>query len=224
MRHWLPPMMNTERPNQMDSCYTYVVIIHFAPRNVGKKWWNLGTRATTFRVGLGQRTAIAQDLRLPRRCLGSLCVAGKWSEATFYGAGLRNEENVARFPLTASLVDRIGEATGAAMVGCGETLFSVLAPGSRLRAHTGSTNARLTCHMGLFVPEGATIRAGAETRTWEEGKCLVFDDSFEHEVVNDGATPRVILLMNFWHPDFPEEWREERYRELSDPDSSRFGV
>ena len=26
------------------------------------------------------------------------------------------------------------------------------------------------------------IRAGDETRTWQEGKCIVFDDSWEHEV------------------------------------------
>eukprot|EP00959_Pyramimonas_sp_CCMP1952_P258713 5407857-Pyramimonas_sp.AAC.2 len=36
---------------------------------------------------------------------------------------------------------------------------------------------------GLVVPPvGTSIRAGEETRNWEEGKCLVFDDSFEHEV------------------------------------------
>ena len=29
---------------------------------------------------------------------------------------------------------------------------------------------------------------------------LVFDDSFEHEVVNDTDEVRVVLLLRFWHP------------------------
>ncbi len=38
-------------------------------------------------------------------------------------------------------------------------------------------------------------------RTWEEGKVIVFDDSFEHEVWNDSKQERIVLLLNFWHPD-----------------------
>ena len=87
------------------------------------------------------------------------------------------------------------------MVGCGETLFAVLSPGSRLRPHCGSTNARLTAHFGVRVPPGAQIRAGAETRTWTEGDCIVFDDSFEHEVWHDGDDDRVVLICDLWHPD-----------------------
>eukprot|EP00438_Fugacium_kawagutii_P017180 Skav215694 [mRNA] locus=scaffold3538:20170:22810:+ [translate_table: standard] len=50
---------------------------------------------------------------------------------------------------------------------------------------------------------------------WEEGKCLVFDDSFEHEaasrrlaVVHEGDEARTVLLVNFWHPDVPAEMRQ----------------
>ena len=61
--------------------------------------------------------------------------------------------------------------------------------------------------MGLIVPPGGSwIKVGGETRPWKEGQCLVFDDSFEHEVqVVQG--PRVVLLLHFWHPDIPEaDW------------------
>jgi hypothetical protein len=37
-------------------------------------------------------------------------------------------------------------------------------------------------------------------RSWEEGKCLIFDDSFEHEVWNHSTGRRVVLLLRFWHP------------------------
>ena len=43
--------------------------------------------------------------------------------------------------------------------GNGESLFSVLSAGSHLRPHCGSTNTRLTCHLGLTVPEGPKVHA-----------------------------------------------------------------
>lgn len=46
---------------------------------------------------------------------------------------------------------------------------------------------------------------GSEQRTWEDGKVLVFDDSFEHEVWNHSDQVRIVLFMNFWHPCFSAE-------------------
>ena len=80
-------------------------------------------------------------------------------------------------------------------------------PGTHLRPHCGSTNTRLTCHLGLLVPGGATIRCGTEAREWAEGECIVFDDSFEHEVWHEGSADRVVLLINFWHPMLPPDKR-----------------
>lgn len=34
---------------------------------------------------------------------------------------------------------------------------------------------------------------------------MVFDDSFEHEVLHEGDEARTVLLVNFWHPDVPPE-------------------
>jgi len=47
---------------------------------------------------------------------------------------------------------------------------------------------------------------GGQTAYLEEGKCLVFDDSFLHEAHNEHATePRVTLVVDIWHPDFSTE-------------------
>ncbi len=75
-----------------------------------------------------------------------------------------------------------------------------LAPGARLKPHTGITNARLVVHLGLRIPPDNGIRVGKETRSWEAGKTLVFDDSFEHEVWNNSTEDRYILHMHMWHP------------------------
>lgn len=42
---------------------------------------------------------------------------------------------------------------------------------------------------------------GGETQRWLEGKCLVFDDSLEHEAWNRTAKPRIVLIVDFWHPE-----------------------
>lgn len=52
---------------------------------------------------------------------------------------------------------------------------------------------------GLALPKPAL--------RWTEGKCIVFDDSYEHEVWNDSDQDRVVLLINFWHPALPPEQR-----------------
>ena len=90
--------------------------------------------------------------------------------------------------------------------GGGEIIFSRLNGDSRILPHVAPTNHRLTCHLGLIVPpesEGkCEIRVGNKWCRWETGKAIVFDDSFEHEVVNSTNLPRLILLIRFWHPDF----------------------
>ncbi|KAK3263552.1 hypothetical protein CYMTET_27649 [Cymbomonas tetramitiformis] len=147
----------------------------------------------------------------------ALLLAGKdarWTEFVLLGEGDNGTGqaslNRTRCPITAAAVASIPAVTHLAEVGVGEALFSSLSPGTHLQAHCGGSNTRLTCHLPLLVPEGCRLRVGAETRAWQPGKCLFFDDSYEHEVWHDGAPEsgaRVVLLMRFWHPDLnPESW------------------
>eukprot|EP00793_Prasinoderma_coloniale_P006957 PRCOL_00001789-RA len=137
-----------------------------------------------------------------------LVAAGDWREFVLLGGGPAAEaEARRRCPRTHALLSSVVEIAACAATGVGEALFSVLTPGSRLRAHCGSTNVRLTCHLGLQVPEGCHIRCGGEWRQWCEGEAMVFDDSFEHQVEHNGDQPRIVLLINFFHPEYPrEQW------------------
>ncbi|MBP5975410.1 aspartyl/asparaginyl beta-hydroxylase domain-containing protein [Brasilonema sp. CT11] len=80
--------------------------------------------------------------------------------------------------------------------------FSCLAPGTHIAPHKGYINTVLRCYLGLIVPDDCEIRVEHETKTWEEGKCLVFDDTFEHEVWNRSNTSRIILLIDFKKSNF----------------------
>ncbi len=85
-------------------------------------------------------------------------------------------------------------------------LFSRLRPGTHIKPHHGMLNTRLICHLPLVVPEGCALRVGHETRAWERGRMLLFDDSVEHEAWNRGSADRIILLFEIWKPEItPEE-------------------
>lgn len=133
---------------------------------------------------------------------------GEWRELVLYGAdGTAPDPNVARFfPQTCKLLEALlPSAVAMARIGAGEIILSALAPGTRLVPHCASSNIRLTCHLGLVCPPGARLRVGPDWGSWEEGKCLFFDDSYEHEVVHEGIGVRIVLLIRFWHPDLPAE-------------------
>lgn len=86
-------------------------------------------------------------------------------------------------------------------------LWSRLKPGTHIAPHVGMLNTRLICHVPIRTAPGCTLRVGSETRTWEDGVPLIFDDSMEHEARNAGPETRTVLLFEIWRPEVPEEDR-----------------
>ncbi|MCC2616053.1 aspartyl/asparaginyl beta-hydroxylase domain-containing protein [Aestuariibacter halophilus] len=86
-------------------------------------------------------------------------------------------------------------------------LFSRLVGGGHIPPHHGFFNTRLICHLPLTVPGGCRLRVGNETRQWQPGRLLVFDDSIEHEAWNDSHEQRDILIFDIWHPALHEHER-----------------
>src|SRR5260221_13721944 len=61
----------------------------------------------------------------------------------------------------------------------------------------------LRYHLGLKIPasdDRCGIRVGGEVARWEEGRSLVFDDTFEHEAWNDTDQTRVVLFVDVVRP------------------------
>lgn len=76
-----------------------------------------------------------------------------------------------------------------------------------LDPHCGTSNHKIRLHLGLDIPRlnhtVPTIRVANTTKVWEEGKVLVFDDSFEHEIFNPTKRDRIVLILDAWHPLIP---------------------
>lgn len=45
-------------------------------------------------------------------------------------------------------------------------------------------------------------------REWDEGKVLIFDDSFEHEVWQEADSYRLIFIVDVWHPELTQYQRQ----------------
>jgi len=121
----------------------------------------------------------------------------RWSTYLLMKNGKRVEEHLAQCPRTAELLASapLCEVPGQAPT----AFFSVLAPRTRIPPHTGVTNTRFIVHLPLVVPPDCMYRVGAERRPWQEGRAWVFDDTFEHEAINDSDQPRIVLIFDVWN-------------------------
>ncbi|WP_156434394.1 aspartyl/asparaginyl beta-hydroxylase domain-containing protein [Mycobacterium sp. IS-1590] len=118
-----------------------------------------------------------------------------WKTFFFYAYGIKAKPNCQRCPETATLLKKIP--------GMKTAFFSILAPGKELPPHRGPYKGVLRLHLALRVPEPAEmcgIRVGTQTRHWEEGRVMIFDDTFEHEAWNRTDGVRVVLFVDMMRP------------------------
>ena len=148
--------------------------------------------------GRGFRPYIAFDPTQPVNQWAELNHSRRWSAWFFWEDGVRHEENCARCPATAAVLEGLPLLD---LPGKGPTaMFSILEPRTRIPPHTGSNNVRTTVHLPLVVPEGCGFRVGSETRIPQVGTAWAFDDTIEHEAWNDSDSPRAILILDTWNP------------------------
>jgi ornithine lipid ester-linked acyl 2-hydroxylase len=124
----------------------------------------------------------------------------RWKTFFLYGYGFEAKLGVQMCPRTAALMRDIPGMTTA--------MISILSPHKHILDHRGPYKGVLRYHLGLIVPQDAEacrIRVGEDVRHWEEGKSMVFDDTFNHEVWNDTDQTRVVLFVDILRPlPFPE--------------------
>ena len=127
--------------------------------------------------------------------VSSITSDADWKTFFLQGIGMDCRENARRCPKTMALLDRVPHA--------GTAFFSILSPHKHSPAHRGAYNGVLRLHLGLLVPEPrqqCRIRVADQYRDWQEGRALVFDDTFNHEVWNDTEGYRVVLFVDFARP------------------------
>uniref|UniRef100_A0A1A9WNW3 Aspartyl/asparaginy/proline hydroxylase domain-containing protein n=1 Tax=Glossina brevipalpis TaxID=37001 RepID=A0A1A9WNW3_9MUSC len=129
---------------------------------------------------------------------------GDWKQYELYTRGQQKYRNCLKAPITCSLIEEFPVARHCRR---GQVKFSIMHGGTHVWPHCGPTNCRLRAHLGLIVPKGTYLRVAEEENTWHEGKFLIFDDSFEHEVWHNGTGIRLVLIVDVWHPDLTLQQR-----------------
>lgn len=115
-----------------------------------------------------------------------------WSVYGLVAFGTRIDAGLRACPRTAAVLADLPRVTTAG--------FSRMAPGAHIEPHVGWVRTVYRLHMGLVVPPDCALRVGAEVRRWGEGRCLIFDDTVEHEAWNRSDHDRIVLLLDFLRP------------------------
>jgi ornithine lipid ester-linked acyl 2-hydroxylase len=125
-----------------------------------------------------------------------------WKTYFFCAYGVKAEGNCQRCPQTAQLLAQIP--------GLNLAFFSILLPHKTIPVHRGPYRGVIRLHLPLRVPEPAIacgLRVGDEVRHWQEGKVLLFDDTYPHEAWNHTDGIRVVLFVDIVRPlRFPASW------------------
>jgi aspartate beta-hydroxylase len=121
---------------------------------------------------------------------------GEWAASYLWVYGEKVEDTCRSCPETARILSSI---PGVAEFGT--TLYSALAPHTHISPHHGYTNAKLRCQLPLRVPGRCRLKVGDQEIEQQEGRCIVFDDSFLHSAWNDSDEARFVLVFDFFHPD-----------------------
>lgn len=144
-----------------------------------------------------------------------------WSEALLHRAPtlVRVLEGIPGF---ISCLERLGSC---------DAFLSRVRPGAHILPHCGPTNERQRIHLTIYAPENGRYKlrvADASPVVWETGKIVVFDDAFEHEVVDvlagfgeegqglnqakfdlEEDQDRVVLSVDVWNPGLEAGIRNE---------------
>lgn len=125
-----------------------------------------------------------------------IAVDDKWRSFFLWGYGVKIEDNCAKCPETARILENIP--------GLLTAFYSVMLAGAHVPRHTGPTKAIVTAHLGLMIPrdrEKCHMAVGdGNDIVWKEGEIAIFDDMFPHEVWNDTNEDRIILLLHIKRP------------------------
>lgn len=119
----------------------------------------------------------------------------RWKTFFLYGYGYKMSGNCACCPETTQLVESIP--------GMMTAFFSILSAGKCIPPHRGPYKGVVRCHLALMVPEPrqrCRIQVDGQGAYWQEGRCLVFDDTYKHAVQNDTDGIRVVLFLDVRRP------------------------
>jgi aspartate beta-hydroxylase len=124
-----------------------------------------------------------------------------WRMFVLKAYGIEVLPNLAACPVLAGLIRQAPAVTSAAL--------SFLAPHKHIPPHYGPFKGILRFHLMLRMPldaDGkptAVLKVDGAEYLLADGDCLLWDDTYQHEVCNQSDSVRIALLLDVWRPAMP---------------------
>jgi aspartate beta-hydroxylase len=128
-----------------------------------------------------------------------------WRMYIMQAYGVRFARNFARCPTLAAVVAQSPDVLSAS--------FSFLAPGKHIPPHRGPFRGILRGYLVLSMPldaagrPAATLTVDGHAHRLHDGEFMLWDDSFEHEVLNASDEVRIVLLLDIRRRGMPRDMR-----------------
>lgn len=118
----------------------------------------------------------------------------RWKVFMLYAMGEKPRANREKCPMTSALLDKVPNLY--------QAFFSILEAGKSVPPHNATLLGIIRYHLGLIVPTDnpPCMRIKDQFHTWQEGSSILFDDTWNHEVINKSSGDRVILLVDVLRP------------------------
>lgn len=126
--------------------------------------------------------------------------ANSWKTIALKTWDVQLFKNQKHFPVTTALLNKYPQIISAS--------FNLLEANSKIKPHSGDTNAIYRCHLGLDIPIGLPdcgFKVKDETRAWKNNQWLIFMDAYEHEAWNNSSQDRYIFLIDVLRDEFKSE-------------------
>jgi aspartate beta-hydroxylase len=115
--------------------------------------------------------------------------------------GIENPKNIAACPVLASIVASLPDVLSASI--------SFMAPNKHIPAHRGPFRGVLRFYLPLVMPRladgspAAVLKIDGQEYRLSDGDCMLWDDTFSHEVWNRSEQVRTVLLLDVRRPNMP---------------------
>lgn len=125
----------------------------------------------------------------------SLNTDKKWKSVLLYGYGYSNDKELVHFPVTAGIIKAHQEQLTLVM-------FSITEAGKHIPPHHGNNSGVLRLQIGIDIPEPdqCTLRVEDKKVALKEKEIFIFDDTFEHELMNSSQSHRAVLIIDYYKP------------------------